>query len=394
MTQLLNRRGRTAPALARPSASCRPGSSRVSSRWILGALAALLGACAQGQPHVSPSAPPAVRPPPIIDMHMHAMPIAGFAELLAGPPVPHCVPMTSYPGPDADRSWLEIFQMADPPCDAIWSPVTDDEALAATLEIMQRRNIVAAVTSGPLLQRWRQAAPELIIPSLLFGPGPQAPSVDTLREWFTRGDYAVLGEVTAQYAGIAADDPEMAPYWALAEELDFPVNIHIGTGPVGAPHAVWPAYRARLHSPLQLEEVLVRHPRLRIFIGHAAWPMLDDLLAVLWTHPQLHLDVSVINWALPRPEFHRYLRRIVEAGFGKRILFGSDQMVWPDAIGLAIEAIESADFLTEEQRRDILYNNAARFLRLSDDEIARHHGRPVAQGNAPGLVSRELAGNE
>jgi len=31
---------------------------------------------------------------------------------------------------------------------------------------------------------------------------------------------------------------------------------------------------------------------------------------------------------------------------------------------MAVEAIESADFLTGEQKRDILYNNAARFLRL------------------------------
>jgi uncharacterized protein len=312
--------------------------------------------------------------PPIIDMHLHAMPIAGFANLLSGPPVPHCVPMTDYPMPEPARPWLEIFQMADPPCNAIWSPETDGEALTATLEIMKRRNVVAAVTSGPLVHRWREAAPNLIIPSLLFDPGPDTPSVDSLRTWFTRGDFVVLGEVTAQYAGILADDPVMAPIWALAEELDFPVNIHIGTGPVGAPHAVWPAYRARFHSPLQLEEVLVRHPGLRIVIGHAAWPMLDELLAMLWTHPQLYLDVSVINWALPRPEFHRYLRRIVEAGFGKRVLFGSDQMVWPDALELAIDAIEAADFLTPEQRRDIFYNNAARFLRLSEDEIAAHHG--------------------
>ena len=32
-------------------------------------------------------------------------------------------------------------------------------------------------------------------------------------------------------------------------------------------------------------------------------------------------------------------------------------------------------FLTAAQKRDIFYNNAARFLRLSDAQIARHHGR-------------------
>ena len=55
----------------------------------------------------------------------------------------------------------------------------------------------------------------------------------------------------------------------------------------------------------------------------------------------------------------------MRAGVGKRLMFGSDQVYWPETIGRAIEAIESADFLTDEQRRDIFYNNAARFLRLN-----------------------------
>jgi predicted TIM-barrel fold metal-dependent hydrolase len=45
-------------------------------------------------------------------------------------------------------------------------------------------------------------------------------------------------------------------------------------------------------------------------------------------------------------------------------MFGSDQMIWPDAIEIAIESIESADFLTDDQKRAILHDNAARFLRL------------------------------
>jgi predicted TIM-barrel fold metal-dependent hydrolase len=42
------------------------------------------------------------------------------------------------------------------------------------------------------------------------------------------------------------------------------------------------------------------------------------------------------------------LRRFVEAGYGKRVMFGSDQMIWPETIELAIESIESADLLTSE----------------------------------------------
>jgi len=39
-------------------------------------------------------------------------------------------------------------------------------------------------------------------------------------------------------------------------------------------------------------------------------------------------------------------------------------MVWPEAIGMAVDGIESAAFLTAEEKRDIFYNNAVRFLRL------------------------------
>jgi predicted TIM-barrel fold metal-dependent hydrolase len=103
--------------------------------------------------------------------------------------------------------------------------------------------------------------------------------------------------------------------------------------------------------------------------------MLDDTLTMLWTYPQLYIDVGVISFAIPQAEFHAYLRRIVQAGFGKRVLFGSDQMVWPEALEIAIQSIEKADFLSPGEKRDILYNNAARFLRLSPEEIRRHQGK-------------------
>jgi predicted TIM-barrel fold metal-dependent hydrolase len=45
-------------------------------------------------------------------------------------------------------------------------------------------------------------------------------------------------------------------------------------------------------------------------------------------------------------------------------MFGSDQMVWPGLIDAAVRSIEEATFLSAEQKRDIFYNNAARFLRL------------------------------
>jgi predicted TIM-barrel fold metal-dependent hydrolase len=243
-----------------------------------------------------------------------------------------------------------------------------------TIAVLERRNIIG-VLSGTLgrVQQWRQAAPDRFIPGFQLQLGREQVSPDSLRRLYTDGRFAVLAEVTNQYVGVGPSDSLFEPYLAIAEELDIPVGIHIGTGPPGAPYFGLSRYRAALHSPLTLEDALVRHPALRVYVMHAGWPMLDDLLAVLWVHPQVHVDLGGIIFGLPRAEFYRYLQRLVDAGFGKRVMFGSDQMVWPGVIERAIQAIESAPFLSNTQKRDILYRNAARFLRLSEAEIARHH---------------------
>lgn len=97
---------------------------------------------------------------------------------------------------------------------------------------------------------------------------------------------------------------------------------------------------------------------------HACWPMLDDMVAMLYAFPNLYVDIAVINWYIPKAGFYTYLKRLVDAGFSNRIMFGSDQMQWPESIGAAIQAIDSAPFLTSQQKRDIFYNNAVRFFRI------------------------------
>jgi predicted TIM-barrel fold metal-dependent hydrolase len=270
---------------------------------------------------------------------------------------------------------MQLLQ--NPACpDPIWSPRTDEELKRRTLDVLARRNVIA-LTSGQLdrVRQWQEAAPERILPAYQLNLRRDTVSPDSLRRALAGGRFVALAEVTNQYVGIAPDDSLFEPYLAVAEELDIPVGIHIGTGPPGAPYLGFQEYRARLHSPLTLEEALVRHPRLRVWIMHASWPMLDDLLAVLWTHPQVYVDLGVIIYALPRAEFYRYVRTIVEAGFGSRVMFGSDQMVWPETIEYGIRLIEEAPFLTGEQKRNMLYNNAAAFLRLSETDRARHRGR-------------------
>lgn len=79
-----------------------------------------------------------------------------------------------------------------------------------------------------------------------------------------------------------------------------------------------------LSNPLLLEDVLVRHPKLRIYVMHAGWPMADEMIALMYAHPQVYVDIAVINRAAPVADFHEYLKRLVQVGFGKTIMLGCD----------------------------------------------------------------------
>jgi predicted TIM-barrel fold metal-dependent hydrolase len=182
----------------------------------------------------------------------------------------------------------------------------------------------------------------------------------------------MMGEVCAQYDGLSPSDPVLEPYFALAESLDVPACVHMGMSLPGITERA-PKFRLSWGNPLLLEDMLVRHPKLRVWIAHMGVPFLQETYGILGLYPQVYADLSA-GWLDTRQAFYAKLREEIEQGCGKVIMFGSDQMTWPDAIGIAIDWIEQADFLSAEQKRNILYNNAARFLRLTPEQIAKHHG--------------------
>ena len=56
-----------------------------------------------------------------------------------------------------------------------------------------------------------------------------------------------------------------------------------------------------------------------------------------------------------------------------RVLVDADHMIWSETYARSVRVIEEAPVLNDEQKRNVLRNNAARFLRMSGAEIARHH---------------------
>lgn len=204
-----------------------------------------------------------------------------------------------------------------------------------------------------------------------FDVSTDFPDIAWLRGEVQAGRIKVFGEVLSQFMGVAPADPRMEPYWALAEELDLPVGIHMGPGPPGAAYESSPVpmkhpnFRMAHGDPMLLEEVLLRHKRLRLWVMHAGWPRLESMMALLYAHPNVYVDTGGLqsDRIVPRAGYYRYLQSLVENGFGRRVMFASD---FPDqkSIEMGIDAIVAANFLTSEEKNDILCNNAARFLRL------------------------------
>ena len=297
---------------------------------------------------------------PILDMHLHAR----DAPAPDRQPLHLCLPVT-------------VYGVVDTHCaDPLVAPTTDEEMVEQTVEILERYNVYGVISddSWETVRRFLEAAPDRLIPAYVLDLDGESLSPQELRKHFEAGDFQVLGEIAVQYQGIAPDDKRLEPYWALADELDIPVALHLGEGYPGAPYLDSPAYRVRYGSPLLLEEVLARYPNLRLYVMHFGSPLVDEMIGVMYTYPNVYIGIGGNTWPYPREYFYSQLKKFIDAGFGKRILFGSDQMLWPELIGISIEIVEEASFLSEEQKRDIFYNNAARFLRLSEEEIARHHG--------------------
>ena len=202
------------------------------------------------------------------------------------------------------------------------------------------------------------------------------PDTAWLRREVKAGRIGMFGEIGAQYLGIAPNDPRLEPYYAMAEELDLPVGIHLGIGPPGVAYSASPFpafkspnYRGAAGDPYLLEEVLVRHPKLRVYAMHAGWPDIAHTLYMLCMHPQLYVDVSVLQYAIARPAYMTALKTLIDAGLGDRLMYGSDG--GPRFAAMGVEAIETAPFLSDALKRDILYNNAMRFFRIGPQQPAK-----------------------
>ncbi len=102
-------------------------------------------------------------------------------------------------------------------------------------------------------------------------------------------------KVHVQVGAFTVTDPLLDEAWGLIAEAGTPVVLHAGSGPVPTEHT----------GPGPVEELLARHPRLRLVIAHAGAPEYADFLRLAETHERVGLDTTMAftsssrRWAAP-----------------------------------------------------------------------------------------------
>jgi uncharacterized protein len=278
-----------------------------------------------------------------IDVHLHAMNPENFS-----------VPATSNFG--AHRKTYETNER-DP-----------DALLRRTIAEMDKNHISKGVISGDdgVVAKWVERYPNRFLAAYNHWCDGKAETIAKFESEWKAGKWKAIGELGLPYGGHPLNDPACFPLFELAQRYDIPVFFHTGFGGPNPQASFAPKFRIALSDPLMLEDVAIRFPKLKIVIMHMGWPFYDHALYMLWAYENVYLDTATVNWMLGKELFNRMLREAVESVGSDRILFGSDQMVWPQMITPAIESIRGAPFLSDQDKRNILGDNARRLLKIAN----------------------------
>ena len=142
--------------------------------------------------------------------------------------------------------------------------------------------------------------------------------------------------------------PALAEMYRRAEAAGIPVTIHTGT-------SVFPGARSRLGDPMDVDDVAVDFPKLKILLAHGGRPLwMEAAFFIVRRHPNVFLEVS----GIPPAKLLEYFPRLEE--LADKTVWGTD---WPSP-GVRSMRQNVDQFLAlplrPETQRKILYDNALR----------------------------------
>lgn len=266
--------------------------------------------------------------------------------------------------------------------------ITPSEHYEAVVERMKDNNVVLAIAGGPpeATDFFYDSYPEN---RSLFWYSGQYNTIDesvlqarlnSLKDAINDGKIKSIGELLGIYNGVGLDDPVNMELYAIADSFSLPVFIHTGIVPDHA-YDNYPKYAFEASNPVYLEPVLKQYPDVNFSAAHHGisidkdYDFNDDIFELMHNYDNFYVDIAgtLIFWeSKGRKEAEKFIQRAVDEGVEDKILYGSDEMIWPDAITASINIIKQADYLTDTIKKQILYWNAAKYLKLSEEEMASH----------------------
>jgi len=151
---------------------------------------------------------------------------------------------------------------------------------------------------------------------------------------------------------LRTNDSIMYSIYEMAQDLNIPILFHTGT----QYHA---RTRLRYCHPLDLDDVAVDFPRLKIVVAHFGWPWVSEAIAIALRHENVYLNVA--GWAPKHyPEiFIQYMNGPLKG----KVLFGSDfPLLTRKRI---ISELKSHPMIKPQILQMILSDNPKRLLGLS-----------------------------
>ncbi len=261
----------------------------------------------------------------------------------------------------------------------------DPDIDLAKIEWMSQRfdenNIVLALGGGPMkyVKLWQEkdkrhwTGPRLPCNPLREQDEPcesELPDIEELERLYKNGTFKYLGETAFNSMGIHPADERFNPYWGLAEKYQIPIGFHADRGPFKRNMEETPHWNEDYANPLLLLPVLEKYPNLKIYLMHYPGSYFEECLEVMKKYPQIYCEISAVSMFAPKEMWEPKVKKLYSEGLGERLMFASDYV---GTIRKNIEIIYNLEWLTSQQKKDVYYNNAARFLQLSDSEIEVHY---------------------
>jgi predicted TIM-barrel fold metal-dependent hydrolase len=155
------------------------------------------------------------------------------------------------------------------------------------------------------------------------------------------------------------NDRAAYPVYEVLQEHGMVALFHSGQTGIGAGVPGGGGIRLKYANPLDLDDVAVEFPELKIVIAHPSFPWQDEALAVATHKPTVHIDLSGWSPKYFPPQLVRYANTLLK----DKVLFGSDYPVLtPDRW---LKDFDTLDIKPDVRPR-ILKGNAARLLGLAD----------------------------